>query len=371
MALGACADEDVRVAERPDGSSEASAGDSGLLPCGASVPAVYVSPQFAANAQVELNLRAYAFEIDRKMQATENASTAILTTAELATSYTAGTPSLRGVTATPLQAVVDGYLVDYGNAVGRTWTPESAAGDAGPTTGGKYDGAFHVSPAGLDLREATQTTLLAGALFNDAAMLAAGPVTDAVVDRLVAAYGATPTFANRTDEAAGDARDGLSAALASQRDDKSQPTGPYRRIQAALFAAKATAAYGEACRGDLDAALTTFFHEWERALYASAIYFLNATADALRATPVKGAGALRSYGLAVGLIQGFRETPQERRLVTDAQIDALLAQIGVEAPYGILTDTANRLPGFVGAIQQIANVYGFSQADVESFKRVF
>lgn len=374
-----CDDPSVVVRERPDGGgASVDAGESGTLACGAVVPSTYESPSFATNAAQELDLRARAFEIDRKMLATEGTSTAILTSAELSAAFTAGSPSLRAVATPFTQSTLDRYFDEYGDAIGRTWKPDSVSADAGaddtgvPATGGKYDNAFHVSAVGLDLRRATARTLLGGAFYQHAVSLVSGGVSEATLDQLLASYGASTTFADRTDDDAGATRDALSAELASERDDATSTTpGFYRQIRGDFLVAKAAVGRGDACRADLDAALARLFDAWERTLYASAVYDLNAAASFSSSTPPKGAAALRSFGSAVGLIQGLRGVPQERRKITDAQIDALLAKIGVDEPYDVALGSAGVATSFTGAIQDIARIYGFSQSDVESFKKQF
>lgn len=366
-----CDDDPVTVRTRSDGGVQNSDAGSSSLKCGVVVQSIYTSPSFTTNAAEELNLRAYAFEIDRKMEQTEGSNTAILTTAELTNAFTEGAPNLRSISTSAAQATIDGYLTGYGDAVGRVWTLAQAEADGGATTGGKFESTFHVSSTGLDLREATSRTMLGGAFYNHAVALATGALTEATIDRLVASFGATPAFANRTDDDAGADRDGLSAALASQRDDQSQSSGPYRRIRDALLTARAAAGAGDKCRDELNQALATFFSEWERSSYASAIYFLNLASAAATSQPAKGPVALRAFGDAIGLIQSFRGVPQDRRKITDAQIDGMLAKIGADKPFELLSDTANRTPTFVSATQDIASLYGFTQSDVETFKKVF
>lgn len=373
VVVAACDEESVVVRARPDGGgASVDAGANGVLPCGAVIPATYESPAFATNAAAELDLRARAFEIDRKMQATEGSSTAILTTTELVTAFTAGTPSLREVATPPAQATLDAYLDDYGNAVGRTWTPSLAAADGGAPAGGKYENTFHVSKEGVDLRLAASRTLLGGAFFHHAVTLAAEPVTEATLDRFVASFGASTSFADRTDDDAGVERDALSAALAADLDDPAATsTGFYRTIRSSLLIAKAAASHGEACRSELDGALATFFDAWERTLAAYSIHDLSVASTFALATPPKGPAALRSFGSALGLVQGLRGTSTARRRITDEQIDDWLATVGATTPFEVVTDGAARATAFTSAIQKIAGIYGFSQSEVESFKRSF
>ncbi|NVL83610.1 hypothetical protein, partial [Escherichia coli] len=98
--------------------------------------------------------------------------------------------------------------------------------------------------------------ILDGSLYTYAVSLTAGPITEATVDKLVAVFGATTKFANRTDADAGpDEKDELIAEYASRRDNKaSQTPGPYRKIRNALLVAKAAASNTEKCRAELDTA---------------------------------------------------------------------------------------------------------------------
>jgi len=377
-AFTACGDDDNVVRTRPDGgladaTTEGGPVDAGpnVLACGVSVPATYESPAFATNAKAQLDLKARVLELDAKMRSTESASTAIVTGAELQAIFTAGTPSLRAVATAATQAVVDQYLVAFGDAVGKTWSPLDAE-DGGTTTGGKYEGTYHFTAAGIDIREATQKTLLGGALYNHALTLATGPITEATVDGLLALFGATPKLANATDGDAGADADELIAEYASRRDNKASTTpGPYRRIASALRAAKAAAAAGDKCKADLDAALKIYFAEWERATYLTAIFYLNAAATNATATPPKGSTALHAYGEALGLVQSFRGIPQDRRKITDAQIDALLQRIGATTPYQLVTRTSERVVAFNTAFQDIGAIYGMTQIEIEDAKKSY
>ena len=53
---------------------------------------------------------------------------------------------------------------------------------------------------------------------------------------------------------------------------------------------------------------------------------------------------------------------------TDAQVDALLAKIGADSPYKLITEVGTRGIALNGAVNDIAIIYGFSAAEVEAFK---
>ncbi len=383
LSVAACfvacdSDDDNIVRLRSDGGLDATAEaadadattEGGLLACGAVVPTTYDSPNFAANAKAELDLKARVDELEKKLKSAEGTGTAVVTALELQAIFTAGTPSLRSVATAAAQATVDAYITQFGDAVGKTWSPLDADADGGAASGGKFENANIFSPIGVDLREGILKNLLGGALYNHALALQAGPLTEATIDRFVVSFGATPTLLVGAD--AGTEENGLVAEYATKRDDKnSAKLGPYRKIRNALLVAKAAAAGGDPCRADLDAALATYFREWEKASYLTAIFYLNQASTHAMAAPVKGPQALHAFGEAHGFVQSFRGIPQDRRKITDAQIDALLQRIGAAKPYELLTRTTERVVAFSTAFQDIGAIYGLTQTEIEDAKKAY
>jgi len=374
----ACGDDDNIVRTRPPAGLDsgletgAAEGGTGLLACGVPVPTTYESPAFAVNAKASLDMKAALLALDEKMKSTEGSTTAVVTVQDLQALFTSGTPSVRSASTAITQTIIDGYLSAYADAVGKTWSPADiadAGGDAG-TSGGKYEGTFHVSNVGLDLRVAIAKSLLGGAFYNYALILSSGLVTEATVDNLLALYGASTKLANRADPDGGADGDMLAAEYAARRDTK-DPTrpGPYQTIKRAILSAKAAAAAGDTCKADLDAALKVFFGQWERAMYISVIFALNTASTSATAVPPKGPDAVRAFGEAIGLIGSLRGIPQDRRKITDAQIDALLTRVGASAPYQLVTDTNARVVAFNSAFTDIGAIYGLTALDIEEAKK--
>lgn len=376
----ACADDASNmVRTRPDGGDASFDAPSdgpapNTLACGVPIPATYDSPNFALNAKEELDLKARVLAIGDKMESAEGATPLPVTSADLTAIFTAGTPSLRSIATAYAQATVDTYLTQFGDAVGKTWKPEDVEADggaeAGVLTGGKYDNASIVNPIGINLRETTEKVLFDGSLYNYALQLASGAVTEATVDRLVALFGATTKFANSADDAGADT-DTLVAEYAAKRDNKTGTPGPYRKIQRALLVAKTAAAAGGACKTDLDGALKIFFLEWEKTAYSTVIFYLNQAGMNAIAIPQKGEPALRAYGEALGFIESFKGIPQDRRLITDVQIDGLLSRIGADKPYRLVTQSGDIVGAFSTAFQEIGGIYGFTQTEIEDAKKAY
>jgi hypothetical protein len=316
------------------------------------------------NAQAEIALGKSLDDLDAKMASTEGNATVTVTAGELGALYNAGTLSLRNQSTPASQTLVDGYLLAFGNAQGKTWQPSDAQTDGGPATGGKFNGLFYESAVGVDLRAATNKAILGGALYKYALLLISQGITsDAQVDKLLAVYGATPAFANTTDVNAGANGDRLVAALASKRDDKTG-TGIYSRARQALLTMKA-AAGNSACQAELTAAANQYKLAWEQATYASAIFALNAASIA--ASKADGPLALHSYGEALGLIQSFKGIPADQRKIQDAQIDTLLGFLHPETAYVLVTDPATRVNDLNSAMNNI-KLFEFPDIDIEPFK---
>jgi hypothetical protein len=377
LALGACGDEDSLVRPRSDAGIDAAfeagpdaAPQPTVLACGTTVPSDYDNSAFVTNAAAEIVLRNSLMALSAKMKTAEGATPATVSTAELTAIFTGGAPSVRSIATAYAQATVDAYLVQFGEAVGHTWTPALAEADGGSTIGGRYAEASVFSATGVDLREGTEKTLINGALYNYALLLTSGAVTPATVDRLLALYGASPKFAARTDADAGADGDELIAEYAAKRDDKASAVpGPYRKIRTALLVAKAAAGNPVACKTELAEALKTFFFEWEKSAYLTVIYYLNRAATNALASPQVGPSALHGFGEAAGFVQSFKGIAQDRRRITDAQIDALLSRIGAQTPYQLITRTAERVGQFNLAFQDIGAIYGLTQLDIEEAKK--
>ena len=383
-AFAACGDDDNLVRTRPDGGVDAAADaalEGSVLACGVPIPSVYLSPNFAINAKEELDLKSNVLAIGDKMKSAEGATPAAVTAGDLNTLFNAGTPSLRQVATAYTQSTVDAYITQFADAATKTWMPSDADADAGGVdggsdggiaSGGKYAGASIFSATGLNFREATQKLLLNGALYNYALVLASGAITEGTIDRFVALYGATPSFANRSDVEAGALQDQLIAGFASQRDNKlPQSPGPYTKIAHALRAAKAAASGGDKCRGDLASAMNIYFLEWEKTSYLTVIYDLNQAATKATASPQLGEPALRAFGAAIGAVESFRGIPQDRRKITDTQIDTLMTHIGGATPYQLVTKSNERAVAFNGAFNDIGAVYSLTPTQIEDAKKAY
>lgn len=384
----ACGDDDNAPRVRPDGGVTTSdAGvdadtDGSTTACGITVPATYEAPDYATNAGVELAAR-QAFDAflkpmkDFETGSLDGGAPPAVTATELAAKFSAGTPSVRGITSVYYQGRVNGWINDYEPAsAGGAYTPS----DPPPMQGGKLannagTSVWVFNPRGIDLRQAIEKGLFNAAFYAHALEITkpGAEITPATIDRLVAAFGAHPSFQN--DHLAAQNKDVNAAGYAARRDSKNPAKpGPYQRAQKALITAKAAAAAGEKCVADRDKAIADFLLEWEKSQYATVVYYSNDMANKLAANPQDPGAILHAHGEVVGFVAGFRTLDPTRRKITDAQIDALLAKLYTPegAPpeaYKMMTgNLAEVTANLTGIISEIKSIYGFSDAEIVDFK---
>lgn len=362
------------------GNPDARTPDALVSSCGLVVPASYDGAGFAANAVVELGLRQKLNAMLQPIKDAEASLAVTPTAAALQASYADGTPSVKSITQPAFASNVDGWLTAFEAAAGKTWTP-SANGDGGAPVppGGKF-GNWIFTETGTDLRQTIEKGLFGAAHYHQASnLLASSPVTEATLDRVLALYGSNPTFP-RNDKAGdgGVAEPDVHSALYAKRREANAAANPgfYLRIERAFITAQAAIRRGADCTQDRDLALAAIKSDWEKALLATTIFYLNdATAKLGAAAPTDAelAAGLHGYGEAVAFVTGFRQLPAQNRIITDTQIDDILATLG--APHGgpvtsykFVTDAATELPKLGHGITKVAAVYGFTQADVTAFK---
>jgi hypothetical protein len=306
------------------------------------------------------------------------------TAAELTALYEAGNPSVKDATSAYYNDRVLAWFADFEAAAGNTWTPANPP--SGP--GGKY-GNYIFNERGTDLRQAVEKGLFEATFYNHAWTIVKGTIDAAALDRLLATYGAHPTFpgdSETADPAVVPFPDRIGAQYAERRspkdaNDKSKPAdpknpGPYFRIKADFIRAKAAIAKGPECDAARDEAVGRIMSEWERVMAATVIYYLNDSALKLtKENPTMSdlAGGLHGYGEVMGFIHGFRGLPADGRKITDDQIDALLASMGAPhdgeaTSYLLVTDPATEVPKLLLAVDEIATIYGFTAQEVEAFK---
>lgn len=349
-----------------------------LLACGpAAAPAqcaadTYPAESYATNAAAELGLRTRLETLIGKAEETGTAG-ARVTAAELEALYAAGTPSVRAISTEAARAGVSEAFVKLEQASGNTWTPA----DPPAGTGGLW-GAYVYSERGVDLPETVEKLTLGGGHYAQAASLMTDQATAADVDRMLALFGASPSFP-MNDKAAVDP-DQFAAAYAKRRTNPAAATpGPYLAIKAAFINARAAVTGGAACAAQRAEAFAAIRDQWERALLGTTIFYLNraaTTLDLAAPTETERAGALHQLGEAVGFLRGLRAVPASARQITDAQLDQALTTLGGmtlggAASYTYVTDPAANVGKLAAVISQLQAARQFTSEEIALYKSAF
>lgn len=330
----------------------------------------YSGADFSANAITENAVRTALSNLTLEMKKGRTAGT-VVDLSSLTQLYTTGDPALAAVTSTYYADRIEGataWLGELAKASGGTYSPGTPSGEGGVYGGHLFD------EHGLELEQLVEKGLFAAAMYNHAATLLAGNLDATTADRIVAIFGAHPDFSN-SDNGSLANPDQFSAKYTARRD-KNDGTGMYSQMQAAIAKLQTAIAAGDDLQREEEQAVNAIKTTWEKALFATVINYCHAAISKLSTTnptDADKASALHSYSEAVGFTHGWRQLPQEYKMITDAQIDELLELLNAphdDAPtsYTFATDPVNELPKLTQAISKIQNIYGFSDQEIQDFR---
>jgi len=355
-----------------DGGAGGRGVGEGGVSCVGELPEAYDETNFAEGAAGVLALRAQLGALNAAMLAAETDIAVTPTAGELTALYEAATPSLADGHTSYYDGVVREVFTAFEAAAGNEWTPAVE-----PVAPGGIFGAYIFDETGRDLRQWVEKGSFNAHFYPLANALADGEVDAAALDALLAAYGSHPDFPGDSAADTAENPDRLVAQYAERRspkntEDASQPLdpdapGPYFTIKRDFIIAQAAIAAG--CDDERDAAIERILASWERVLAASVVYYLNdsvlkLTADG--ATPADLASGLHGIGEGASFIHGFKESTATRRTITDAEVDAFLALVA--DPHRFVVDPAGEAPDLFDAIDQLAAIYDFSDAELEAFE---
>jgi hypothetical protein len=238
------------------------------------------------------------------------------------------------------------------------WTPGAAGGIAGSMSRGLNEG-------GLEVRQLIDKGLFGGgALYPYAANLTADGLTAAEVEAIAAAWGADETLSSEGTlvDSAGYAR----------------TTGLFDDIAASLTAAQANPSDADAVR--------EAFRGWELSLFSRFVFYMREALELLEqgVTDENVVEASHELSEGVGLVLGFHGyagppsgplATSGSRVATDAQIERMLAAVGVNVDDlgasttgALLTDPTAFEAGTLEAEAAIAEAFGLSADEVAGFR---
>ena len=169
--------------------------------------------------------------------------------------------------------------------------------------------------------------------------------------------------------------DRFCAGIAASRD-KNDGNGLYTHIRDNFIKLQAAVKAGPDYKKDRDEAIGAIKHFWEKAHFATVVYFCNQAADILvkpNPSDAEKAKALHALSASVGCIHGWRSLPNGHKMMAEHLIDDMLLQLNAPAEdaasiWLFATDPANRIPKLYEIIKTIEDIYGFTPDEMRDFK---
>jgi hypothetical protein len=348
-------------------------------------PGAWSAPNFATNAAAALAVRAQLDMLTgtatmagaEKMRGDMGTIT-IDEVADLEAVYNGGTPSLSSQVPTALDAVMDDAFAEFVAIIAAGpvdlvddtgWNP----GNDGGLFSTARDAGFNAG--GIEVRQIVDKGLFVGAMFNHALKLTEGTIDEAKIDAMAAAWGSNAT---------------LDSTMRADSANYSFAMGFHAKIAKNLADAKAYAADAN-CTAERDAALRAFFENWEQAMFARTVFYVNKgpTGIANATTDDERASALHEVAEGLGLAFGFYGLPNPAsgpfaggvRKMSDTNIDAMLTSLGVDRTdlgastmgpnYVDMALGGNTQPwatGVIAAENQIKTAFGLSDDDIMAYR---
>jgi hypothetical protein len=336
------------------------------------VPANYDSANFRSDVATANSLR-----IQLNTLVNEAKRGRIVTNTVLASTleqlYTASSPSLRDATRVYYNGLLsgtNGFFAELAAASGNSYSPGVPVGN-----GGVY-GGYLFDENGLEMEQLIEKGLFGSLNYYQAHLLLQGTVSQAVLNQVLALYGAHPDFANTPTAANATNPDVFMANYAARRSDVNDANSLYNQMKKAFITAQAAIKAGQSRLAERNAALADIRLLWEKINAATVINYCHSvisTMSQTAPTDAQKAAALHAYGECVGFLHGWRQLPADSKRISDAQIDELLTLL-LAAPgttpesYKFITEPGTQLPKLQDVIGRLQTIYGFTNAEVESFR---
>lgn len=241
------------------------------------------------------------------------------------------------------------------------------------TIGGVFQSRL-LNEGAFEILQGVDKGSYAGMFLYQILELQKGEFNQKTLDRMLALYGAHPSFPNTPTTANSIYPDRYMANYASRRD-KNDSKGLYTGIKTEFLTLQAAIQAGDDYAVEKEAAFTRLVHNMEKALAATAINYMNSAIIKLsktNPTDADKAGALHDLSEALGFIQGFSNLNSPYITITNDQILTLQGSLQVDGTkysfYKFTNDPVNTLPDLLIAIDILNSIYGFTPAEMNDFK---
>lgn len=333
------------------------------------IPSAYDSTNFVGNLgdliSFRQNFDAMVNEAKKGRVTNQTASASAMEN-----SFKAGTISIESFTIPAFAALLvgeNGWFKELEKASGKTYHVDSLT-----NTGGTF-GGYLFDENGFEPEQIIEKGLFGAALVNHAHSLLKSPRL-AEVDQALYVFGATPHFVSSSAAKHGAAADKYLAVYAARRD-KNAGNGIYAQIRFNFIKLQAALKAGEAYQNEKNEAIAAIISNMEKANFATVINYCQTSIANLSQTTLtdaQKANTLHAIGECIGFTMGYKGIANKK--ITDAQIDEILALLNAPTTGGgkpalFITDRVNQISKLQLIITKIQAVYGFSNAEIEDFKK--
>jgi hypothetical protein len=337
------------------------------------IPATYESANFETSAAMQIGVGKRVAGITNEAKKGRKNGVKI-SLDSLKYWFTTASPSLKSLNTAYYAGKLDGnagWLVEIEKASGGTYTPSALIAGNGGTFGG-----YLFDENGIEIEQLIEKGQFGAVHYNHATTLLSGNITPETVDQLVAIFGANPTFPN-TPTASKTPTPDLYMANYAARRDKNDGSGYYTQMKNAFLKLQAAVKAGNDYAKERDEAVAAIKLTWEKINAATIInycYSVISTMSATAPTDTQKGAALHAHNECIGFAHGWRTIAQVHKKITDTQIDEVLELLnapvsGTPTPYSFITDPVNQLPRLTQIIAKLKGIYGFTDAEIEDFKK--
>lgn len=291
-----------------------------------------------------------------------------LSAANLSSFYAFSLPSLQQATEPAFQVLVPALFQSLELASGNAFDPANSN-----LTGGLY-GGYLFDQQGAEPGEIVDKGLYAALILHRIfSVYLQGEISLQDLDNALYLYGAHPDFSNSDKASYHTHPDILLAKYAARRDDGTGQ-GVYLQIKQHFIDAQHALKAGNAEQAKLQTAVAGLKNQMERAIAATIINYINASLSAFSQTSPTTetlASGMHAAGEAIGFSLGLKSLSGTQ--ITDAELDAVLNALRYgsnpqQKVTDFVTDPVAAVAGLQPALGILQAAYGFSAAEMESFR---